>query len=86
MPRNLLFLFVFALAVYSLADVLSSDDQRRGGTPKFMWFIIVCIPVLGPVVWLVFVFFLGRERITGGLLRALVTSCLEPRVRVFSTE
>ena len=55
MIRNLLFLFVFALAVYSLADVLSSDDQRRGGTPKFMWFIIVCIPVLGPVVWLVFV-------------------------------
>lgn len=49
-------LFMFAIALYSVADVLSSDDQRRGGAPKFMWVLItVCIPILGPVVWLVFV-------------------------------
>ncbi len=54
--RFLIYLAIFALALYAVADVLSSDDQRRGGAPKFMWVLItVFIPVLGPIVWLVFV-------------------------------
>lgn len=55
MFRALFFLFVFALALYCVADVLSSDDHRRGGTPKFLWVIVACIPILGGVVWLVFI-------------------------------
>lgn len=55
MARALVILFIFALALYCVADVLSSDDHRRGGTPKFLWVIVSCIPVLGGVVWLVFI-------------------------------
>lgn len=55
MAKALIYLFMFALALYCVTDVLSSDDHRRAGTPKFMWVIIVCIPILGGIVWLVFI-------------------------------
>lgn len=55
MPRFLIGLFIFALAVYAVSDVIASTDQRRGNTPKFLWIIItLLIPVLGPIIWIVF--------------------------------
>ncbi|MFD2841296.1 PLD nuclease N-terminal domain-containing protein [Populibacterium corticicola] len=55
MPRFLLGLFVFALAVYAVSDVIASTDQRRNNTPKFMWIIITLfIPIVGPLIWIVF--------------------------------
>ncbi|GHS90241.1 hypothetical protein AGMMS50218_17890 [Actinomycetota bacterium] len=51
--RNLLFLFLIALAVYCLFDVAGSDDDERLGVPKIGWILlVVVIPVLGPVAWL----------------------------------
>ncbi|WP_435299329.1 PLD nuclease N-terminal domain-containing protein [Timonella sp. A28] len=56
MLRALAVIFLFALALYCIADILSSDEQRRGTAPKFMWILIVAfIPLLGPIIWLVFV-------------------------------
>ncbi len=46
---------MFALAVYAVSDVIASTDQRRNNTPKFMWIIITLfIPVVGPLIWIVF--------------------------------
>jgi len=55
MPRALLSLFVVALALYCVVDILSSPDERRGGAPKFMWVVVALVPILGPIIWLVFV-------------------------------
>lgn len=55
MPRYLLALAVFALAIYAVSDVLASNDQRRNNTPKPMWILITLfIPLLGPIIWIVF--------------------------------
>lgn len=55
MVRILVGLFIFALAVYAVSDVIASNDQRRGGTPKFLWVLItLLIPILGPIIWIVF--------------------------------
>jgi len=65
MPRALLGLFVVALALYCATDVLTSTDERRGNAPKFMWILVVVfLPILGPIIWLVFVN--GRRGVPAG--------------------
>lgn len=68
MGRFLVVLFIFALAVYAVSDVIASSDQRRGRTPKFMWILItLLIPVLGPIIWIVFSGYnKGATRTAGG--------------------
>lgn len=53
MVRALPFLLMFALVVYTVVDISSSDDDERLGMPAFVWIVIaILVPVLGPVAWI----------------------------------
>ncbi|MCC2309540.1 PLD nuclease N-terminal domain-containing protein [Cellulomonas chengniuliangii] len=52
--RNLLALAAVALIVYTIFDVLRSDEAERFGVHKLIWLaFIVVLPVIGSVAWLV---------------------------------
>lgn len=54
MPRVLLILAVVGLAVYALVDVWGSEEDERGGLPRWLWvLLIVLLPLLGPISWIV---------------------------------
>lgn len=54
MFRVLVGLVVVGLLVYSLADLSGSEEEDRGGLPRWLWVvIIVLLPVFGPVAWIV---------------------------------
>ena len=57
---RLLFVLVaiaVALLVFTLVDVALTDGHRARGVPKGAWFLVVLIPVVGPILW----FALGKE-------------------------
>ena len=65
MGRALPFLVLLVLQVYTLVDLVRSNDADVRSLPKPVWFLVWLIPVLGPVAWLVF----GRPSVgpsTGG--------------------
>jgi hypothetical protein len=48
---------VLALLAYAVLDIIATDDSRIQSLPKMMWiFVVVLIPIIGPVAWLL----LGR--------------------------
>ncbi|GGM33392.1 PLDc N-terminal domain-containing protein [Promicromonospora citrea] len=54
MPRVLLILAVVGLAVYALVDVWGSEEDERGGLPRWLWvLLIVLLPLLGAIAWIV---------------------------------
>ncbi|MFI6425482.1 PLDc N-terminal domain-containing protein [Promicromonospora sp. NPDC050880] len=54
MGRVLLILAVVGLAVYALVDVWGSEEDERGGLPRWLWvLLIVLLPLLGPISWIV---------------------------------
>ncbi|MCP2263690.1 PLDc N-terminal domain-containing protein [Promicromonospora thailandica] len=54
MPRVLLILAVVGLAVYALVDVWGSEEDERGGLPRWLWvLLIVLLPLLGAISWIV---------------------------------
>ena len=60
------FIIVIALAValmvFSLVDAIAIDRFRVRGVPKGLWiFLIVVLPIVGPVLWLT----VGRGRKNG---------------------
>lgn len=61
MPRLLIGLGVVLviLTVYSLVDCSMLPRQRVRGLPRWVWiFVILLVPVIGPILWLV----VGRGR------------------------
>ena len=61
MPRLLLGLglIVIILTVYALVDCALFDRSRIRGLPRWVWiFVIILVPVIGPLLWL----FVGRGR------------------------
>jgi hypothetical protein len=51
------------LLAYALVDVIATDTQLIRNLPKFIWvFVVILVPIVGPMSWLV----LGRPR--GGSL------------------
>ena len=60
---------VVVLTVYTLVDCALLQRPRVRGLPRWVWmFVIVLIPVIGPVLWLV----IGRGRAsTGKIVRSL---------------
>ena len=53
---------VFALWLYAIFDVISTDEILVRNLPKGMWLILVIfVPVVGPVAWLI----LGRPLYAG---------------------
>ena len=57
--RILPFLALVVLQVYTLVDLVRSDEDAVRSLPKAVWFLVWVVPVLGPVAWLV----LGRPRV-----------------------
>jgi hypothetical protein len=61
MPRLLIGLgvVVVILTVYTLVDCAMFDRARVRGLPRWVWiFVIVLVPVIGPLLWLI----VGRGR------------------------
>jgi Phospholipase_D-nuclease N-terminal len=53
MARVLLVLLAVGLAVYALVDLASSDEDERGGIPKWLWVVlIVLLPFVGAIAWI----------------------------------
>ena len=53
MPRFVLLVLVIGLSVYALADCLQTPNPKA--LPKLVWLaIIVLIPVIGPLLWILF--------------------------------
>lgn len=51
--RNLLALAVLGLIVYTIIDVVRSDERERLGLHRLLWVaFIVLLPVIGSVTWL----------------------------------
>ena len=71
MPRFVLLVLVIGLSVYALADCLQTPNPKA--LPKLVWLaIIVLIPVIGPLLWILF----GRTNGRGW--DAAMTMCLRP--------
>ena len=52
--RNLLFVALLGLVVYSIIDVWRSEADERYGVSRVLWvLLIVLVPVLGAIAWLV---------------------------------
>lgn len=52
--RYLGILLVIGLVVYTVVDVLNSDDDDRHGVPRGLWvFGMIALPPIGSIVWLV---------------------------------
>ena len=53
MPRFVLYVLVIGLSVYALVDCLQTPNPKA--LPKLVWVaIILFLPVVGPVLWLLF--------------------------------
>jgi drug/metabolite transporter (DMT)-like permease len=53
MPRFVLIVLTIGLSVYALADCLQTPNPKA--LPKLVWIaIIVLIPVIGPLLWILF--------------------------------
>jgi hypothetical protein len=53
MPRFVLIVLTIGLSVYALVDCLQTPNPKA--LPKLVWVaIIVLVPVIGPVLWLLF--------------------------------
>ena len=64
MPKLLigLGLVVVILTVYTLVDCALADRNRIRGLPRWVWiFVLVLVPVIGPLLWLL----VGRGRAGG---------------------
>ena len=53
MPRFVFAVLVIGLSVYALADCLQTPNPKA--LPKLVWVaIIVLLPIVGPVLWILF--------------------------------
>lgn len=62
MGKFVLAVIGIALFVYALFDLIATPRERVRYVPKPLWFVIVLVAGIGPVLWLV----LGRERTLPG--------------------
>lgn len=52
--KNLGALLLIGLVVYSVVDVLSSDEHERIGLPRWAWVVLLLlVPLAGSIVWIV---------------------------------
>lgn len=56
MSRVLLALVALALAIYCLVECVQADRTEVRHLPKWLWLLLILIPVVGPLAWLL----LGR--------------------------
>jgi len=56
MVRYLPMLLAVALLLHSFIDCASADARRVRNLPKAAWFLVILMPIVGPLAWL----FAGR--------------------------
>lgn len=61
MGKALIVIVVVVLLVYAFFDLLATPASRVKYLPKLAWFVVVLIPVLGPLLWIL----LGQRRDKG---------------------
>ncbi|MGY4645462.1 PLDc N-terminal domain-containing protein [Cellulomonas sp. URHB0016] len=53
MLRNLGVLLIIGLVVYSVLDIVRSDDDERLGAPRVLWVLLVLlVPLFGSIAWI----------------------------------
>ena len=53
MPRVLLIVAIVMLTIYCVVEVAQARGYRVRAMPKWLWaFAVICLPVLGPMAWL----------------------------------
>ncbi len=68
MGRILIILAVVMLTIYCVVEVAQSQPNRIRALPKWLWaFVVIAVPVIGPVTWLL----AGRPQSTSGQYRSL---------------
>lgn len=57
MPRVLLIIAAVLLTIYCVVEVAQAKGYQVRAMPRWLWaFAVICVPVIGPVGWLL----LGR--------------------------
>ncbi len=52
-----------ALDIFTIIDIITIDERRVRGLPKFLWVaVVVILPLVGAILW----FTIGRARSDGG--------------------
>jgi hypothetical protein len=59
MGRVIIAVAFVALHIYALIDLVRAESASVRFVPKWLWFVLWVIPVLGPVAWLA----VGRPRV-----------------------
>ncbi len=55
MTRVLLIVVIVALTIYCIVEVAQSSTYRVRALPKWLWaFAVICLPLVGPLLWLAF--------------------------------
>ena len=68
MGRILIILAIVMLTIYCVVEVSQSSAGRVRVMPKWLWaFVVICVPVIGPVTWLL----AGRPVATSNRRRSL---------------
>jgi hypothetical protein len=52
MGKALLIVIVVVLFVYTLFDLIATPSERTRYLPKPLWFVVLVVPVVGPLAWL----------------------------------
>ena len=58
MGKAVLLVLGIVLLVYAIFDLLATPKAQVKQLPKIAWFVIVLVPVVGPLLWL----FVGHVR------------------------
>lgn len=63
MQKVILGILYVAFVVYTLVDVIQSDDEERHGLPKGLWVAaIILLPLIGSIAWVVLVHLARRKK------------------------
>jgi hypothetical protein len=54
MGKALLIVVPLVLLVYAFFDLYATPRARVRHLPKWAWFIVVLVPIIGPLLWLFF--------------------------------
>lgn len=59
MGKFLLAAVAITLLIYSLFDLIATPRDQVRVVPKPLWFVIILVPIAGPLAWLL----LGHQRV-----------------------
>lgn len=54
MPRVLFVIALILAAIYCIVELAQADKYAVRVMPKWLWFVLICVPGIGPVCWLAF--------------------------------